>query len=134
MNTAKDGRQFRCIVSDGAKSVASDIVTLSLDTSAAEPLVIASNPNDAVAAKNETVSFAITVSGGQGNVSYQWQWRQSDSNKWANCTAASGEGWNGNTLAVKAYLARDGRQFRCVTTDTAGTKVISETATLHVEK
>lgn len=134
MNTAKDGRQFRCIVSDGSKSVASDIVTLSLDTSAAEPLVIASNPNDAVAAKNETVSFAITVSGGQGNVSYQWEWRQSDSNKWANCTAASGEGWNGNTLVVKAYLARDGRQFRCVATDAAGTKVTSETATLHVEK
>ena len=131
-NQAKNGRQYRCIVTDtyGAR-VVSEVATLSVDA-AIVPLSITAQPASQSVNVNDTATFTVDVKGGQSPISYKWQWRASESGKWANCTASSGEGFDSASLTVTAYAARNGRQFRCIVSDAAGSSVESSAATLSV--
>ena len=132
VNAAKNGRQYRCIVTDSnGERVVSSVATLSVDASVT-PLSIVSQPASQSVSVNDSVTFTVGVKGGEAPVSYRWQWRSNDTAKWNNCTASSGEGYDSASLAVTAYAARNGRQFRCVVSDASGTKIESTVATLNV--
>ncbi len=61
-----NGRQFRCVVSNGTDTIVSDAVTFTIGVK----LAITAQPENVIAASGETVSFRIGVEG--ENVTYEW--------------------------------------------------------------
>ena len=116
----RDGYQYRCKVTNSAGTVRSEAATLRV-----KPAITA-QPQDLTAAKGETVSFTVKASG--PNLSYQWQYRTSATGKWKDCTT---EGCRTATLKVEATAKRNGYQYRCKVTNSAGTvKTVAATLTV----
>ena len=88
---------------------------------------ITDQPKDVTAAAGETVTFSVTADG--LDLTYQWQYKAADSDKWIN------SGMTGSqtaTLTVKATAARNGQQYRCVITGAGGVETVAGPATLTV--
>ncbi|MBQ1410768.1 MAG: leucine-rich repeat protein [Oscillospiraceae bacterium] len=115
-----NGFQYCCVVSNGAGSVSSSVVTLSVTP---KPSIL-SQPASVQAAAGESVSFTVVASG--NDLSYQWQYKKPGSNSWTN--------WSGKTAAtasVKASASKNAYQYRCIVSNSSGS-VSSEAATLTV--
>ena len=115
-----DGCQYRCVVTNEAGSVISDVATLTVIRKPS----ISAQPESVTAALGESVSFSVIASG--ENLSYQWQYKkvgQSDWTDWAGKTTAS--------LTVKGTSTNNGCQYRCVVSNDMGS-VPSAVATLTV--
>ena len=119
---ARSGLQFRCKVSNASGTKISNIVTLTVATTPR----ITSQPTSKVAAKDSTAKFTVVASG--VGLSYQWQYRKSETGTWYN---SSSTGAKTATLSVGATEARNGFQFRCKITNIAGS-VFTRAATLTV--
>ena len=115
----REGRQYRCVVSNSAGSVTSDAATLHVN---AQP-VITKQPQDVHVLPTETAAFTVAATG--YNLSYQWYQKKVGGN-WEKM---SGE--TSATLTQIAYANRDGRQYRCVVSNAYGS-VTSAAATMHV--
>ena len=89
---------------------------------------ITSHPKNATADVGETVNFSIKAKG--DNLTYQWQWRENGSSKWAATTV---EGNKTSTISVPAKVARHGYQYRCKITDSAGSVTYSDAAVLTIK-
>ena len=118
----RDGYQYRCRVTNAAGSVYSVAAVLHV---LAVP-TISTQPQDVTAALGATAVFSVTASG--EGLSYQWQFRKSDTDSWSNC---SGDSASTASLSVEAKSYRDGYQYRCKVTNAAGS-VYSEAAVLTV--
>ena len=128
-STTTNGRQYRCIVTDSSgNKVESDAAKLTLKTAA--ELKITGQPASQTVEEGEKVKFTVTASGGSGTLTYQWQWKGTASTStWANTTLT---GATTDTLAVTATASMNGRQYRCIVTDSSGNKVESNGAKLTV--
>jgi len=91
------------------------------------PIEITSQPADQTASKGSTAKFTVIVAG--DDLCYQWQYRTSSTDSWK---AASATGSKTATLSVPATESRNGHQYRCIISDTAGQTVVSQSATLNV--
>ena len=91
------------------------------------PVEITAQPVDQTVPKGSTSKFTVIVAG--DDLCYQWQYRTSSTDSWK---AASATGSKTATLSVPATESRNGHQYRCIISDTAGQTVISQSATLNV--
>ena len=87
---------------------------------------ITSQPASVTAAVGTTASFSVSASG--SSLSYQWQCKAGSSSSWSN-TGLTGSA--SQTLSVPAIAERNGYQYRCVVTNSAGSAT-SSAATLTV--
>ena len=120
--TTRDGYQYRCKITDSAGNVIySNAVTLNV-------LGIKTQPASVTAKAGDTVTFKV-VATGQG-ITYQWQWRNGSSGTWARTTVS---GNKTATISMPATAARNGYQYRCKITDSAGNVVYSYAVVLNVK-
>lgn len=118
----RDGYQYRCKITDtNGNTVCSNAATLTVKPK------ITSQPADVSAAPGNTVSFTVKASG--VSLSYQWQYKKTDSTTWNNC---SGDSAKSATLSLTAESYRNGYQYRCRITDAHSTVTYSNAATLTV--
>ena len=75
-----------------------------------------------------TRRFAVSGAAVKG---YLWQYKSAVGSKWYNLNSAT-QGYNKDTLKVKATAGRKGYSYRCVVTLADGTKLTSDAATLTV--
>ncbi len=124
-STGLNGAQFRCVVKDkyGA-TVTSNPAKLTVVPAPK----ITSNPSDASTSVGLTETFKVTATG--TGITYQWQSKAASATAWGN-TGMTGN--KTNTLTVKASMALNGAQFRCVVKDKYGAVVNSNAAALTVE-
>ena len=120
----RNGYQYRCKVTNAAGSVTSSAATLTV-TSISKP-AITSHPKTTTVAEGETAKFTVKATG--GNLTYQWYYRISAGGTWTKC---SGTGYNTATLSVKAVSYREGYQYRCLVTNSAGS-IYTNNAALHI--
>ena len=123
MKKIMDGREYRCVVSDGNREVISETALVTL---ADETLRITEQPENYMVAAGERVDLHIGARG--TDLSYQWQWRKSGGS-WTNCTSA---GCDTDTFSFVMKTTMDGRQYRCIVIDGEGNAVLSETVTVEL--
>ncbi len=124
--TARNGYQYRCKVSNSAGTVTS--YTAILTVTVTKP-VITTQPKNVTTAVGNTAKFTVAASG--TGLTYQWQWSADNGKTWKDSTSAT-TGYRSATLQVTATTARNGYQYRCKVSNSAGT-VISDTAALNVK-
>ena len=119
-----NGYQYRCVVKNLAGSVKTKVVTLTVTN---KP-IITKQPVNTDAAVGETVQLKVTATGKE--LKYQWQYRKSSSDSWANVSAASGKT---ATYTLTTAARHNGYQYRCRVKNSYGT-VYSKVITLTVGK
>lgn len=126
-STTNNGWQFRCVVSDSSgRSVNSSAATLTIRST----LKITTQPRSVTVSENATATFTVAASG--TGLKYQWQYKSPAAGAdWVNCSSST-TGYNTATLKPVGTAARNGYQYRCVITDSSGSKVTSSAATLTV--
>ncbi len=125
--SSRNGVKYRCKVTNGAGTTNSNSATLTV-TSASKP-TITSQPSSVTVTAGGTATFKVTATGATG---YQWQYRSSSSGSWANITSSAYSGVKTATLKAPATASRNGYQYRCKVSNSAGT-TISSTATMTVK-
>ncbi|MBO4838665.1 MAG: hypothetical protein J5493_04775 [Lachnospiraceae bacterium] len=117
----RNGYQYQCKVTDANGNF--------LYTNVANLFVLKTQPASVSTTAGKTATFKA-VGYGTG-LKYQWQFRTSSSGTWKNCTSAT-TGYNTTTLKVAAATGRNGYQYRCEITNSAGLTVRSKIVTLNV--
>lgn len=84
-------------------------------------------PKDAYGAVGEKVTFSVQTSGEV--VRYQWQYFDTEQNKWINTGLA---GNKTPILTVKCIPSRNNMRYHCIIKDAQGNKLISQPAKLKV--
>ena len=123
---ARNGQQYRCIVTNALGSATSEPAKLTV-AEQAKPLIM-TQPKSQTAKVGATVNFTVQATG--GDLSYQWQFKASGTDTWYKSNMT---GSNTATLQVPVTAARDGQQYRCIVTNRLGT-VTSDPAKLTVLK
>ena len=122
---AKDGRLYRCIITDGyGRTRTSKSAKLTVDT-VVKP-VIKTQPKSIAALAAETVKFTVSATGGK--LTYQWQFKAPGTDDWYD---SSMTGAKTATLTVPVTAARNGQLYRCIVKNSAG-KTTSNSAKLTV--
>ncbi|MBQ5335076.1 MAG: leucine-rich repeat protein [Oscillospiraceae bacterium] len=123
--TASDdlnGRKYRCVIGNSLKNyVNSYSSTLTVTPK------ITSQPKTVTVAVNEAAKFNVTAKG--TGLTYQWQYQNSGSTAWTNCTGSKAVTASYSTTAT---AAKNGRKYRCVVTNANGKSVNSSAAVLNV--
>ena len=123
---SKSGREVKCIITDRYGNTAeTEPATLYYAAPAGYELKITNQPRDAAADLGETVSVSVTAEG--DGVSYQWYFRNANSDKWNRSGIKTG------TYAVEMTKTRSGRELYCVVTDAYGERIESDHAFLFFE-
>ena len=122
---ARNGQQYRCVVSNAMGRATSSAATLST-AAVVKPQVVSQSKNVSAAA-GESVRFTVQAAG--GDLTYQWQFKAPGGSTWY---PSGMEGAQTATLTVPATAARNGQQYRCVVTNSEGT-VTSDAAKLTVK-
>ena len=89
---------------------------------------ITGQPESKTAAPNTNATFSVVAVNAE---TYQWQYSKNGGESWTNCGTLY-EGYDTNTVKVKASTGRNGWLFRCVVTG-GGVTDESEPATLTVD-
>ena len=108
MKATLSGRQYRCVITDGTKTVTSNAAVIRLPEKVLE---IIEQPSDIEATVGETVVFHVEADG--NNPTYQWQW-SSNGTTWKNCTSG---GCKTDTFSFVMKATLSGRKYRCKVTD-----------------
>ena len=114
-----DGWQVRCVIVDEEKNtVTSKVVSVSFKSQEPEQkIVITKQPEDVTAQKGESVKFALKAEG--TGLTYQWQYRTSETASWRNFASAK-------TDSIEKITGEwDGWQVRCVVRDSLGNSLNS---------
>ena len=120
----RNGYQYRCRISDsGGNTVYSDAAALYV-------WGVTSQPSSVSTTVGNTATFKVAATG--NGLTYQWQWREDTDHAWKN-SSASTIGYNTAALKVTAESYRNGYQYRCKVTNSAGNTVYSVAATLKVQ-
>ena len=121
----RNGYMYRCQVSNSAGTVTSSAATLTVSSS--KP-TITTQPKSVTTSAGSTAKFTVAASG--TGLKYQWQWSFDGGKNWQNSSSAT-TGYNTATLQVTATEARNGYQYRCQVSNSAGS-VTTSAATLTV--
>ena len=126
--THRDGYQYKCVVTDlYGNSVTSDAVTMTVKTS---EVTITQQPASVEnAALNQLYHFTVAAEG--ENLTYLWEYSTDNGTTWEQ---SWNDGYNTTSLSVRMYSYRDGYQYRCVVTSGQKTVVVTEAATLNLQK
>ncbi|MBQ2062663.1 MAG: immunoglobulin domain-containing protein [Oscillospiraceae bacterium] len=117
-----NGYQHRCVITDAnGETTYSSVATLWVET------VITAQPANRSGNEGDTVDFTVEAAG--AGLTYQWYYRASAAGSWAKSSLTGSET---ATLSVKATVARNGYQYKCLITDANGKKTYSSAATLTV--
>ena len=108
---AFDGREYRCIVSDGNTTMISDSAIIKVKT----PLAITRSPKSQVAHVGEKIILSVIAKG--DNLTYKWQYSR-DGKTWIDSAVGRKA-----TVQFTAKQAFNGRRYRCVVSD--GTTIIN---------
>ena len=130
--TAVDGNTYYCVITDGCgKSLTSDVAELIVN----QGVTITSEPSDITISDGENATFELTAIGDEipgTPITYQWQilngasWDNlADDVTYSGCKTASLE-------ITKANLSFNGKQYRCLVSNTCSTDVESATVILSV--
>ena len=120
---ARDGYQYRCVITGGKDSkIESKVATLYVGM----PAAITSQPQDATAAAGAKATFSVEAT---DVLTYKWQYTKNGTIWYG----TSMEGANTATLTVEATAARNGYQYRCQITGTDGEVIYTNAATLTVQ-
>ncbi|MCQ2457630.1 MAG: leucine-rich repeat protein [Clostridia bacterium] len=118
----RSGYQYRCVITgNDGKQITSKAVTLKVIN-----ITITKQPVSQKVSNGASIKFTVTAKG--DGLQYQWQYKKTDT-AWKNSPAT------GNTTAtvtITASMDKDGYQYRCVLTNSAGEKINSAAATLDV--
>ncbi|MBQ6831783.1 MAG: leucine-rich repeat domain-containing protein [Oscillospiraceae bacterium] len=118
----RNGYQYRCRIKDSeGNTVYSNTVTLHV-------LAIKTQPVSKTVLAGKTAKFTVSAIG--NGLRFQWQYRTSPSGTWKN---ASATGNKTRALSVLAAAAKNGYQYRCRITDSAGNVTYSNIVTLKVK-
>lgn len=118
----RNGYQYRCRIKDSeGNTVYSNTVTLHV-------LAIKTQPVSKTVLAGKTAKFTVSAIG--NGLRFQWQYRTSPSGTWKN---ASATGNKTRALSVLAAAAKNGYQYRCRITDSAGNVIYSNIVTLKVK-
>ena len=113
---------YRCKLTDAVGNVVyTDEVKI------VEPIVITKQPEDVTVVVGNTATFAVEASG--SGLTYQWQWAYAGGTVWYDSTNAYA---TQATFHVEAAENRNGLQYRCIITGTAGNTVTANEAILTV--
>lgn len=124
--TWRSGYQYYCQITDAdGKTAKTNVVTLTVNVL----FLISVQPVDTQVTEGAVASFTVTATG--LNLTYQWQYRTSETDTWKNSPAT---GNKTATLSVPGTLSRNGYQYRCVVTDGTGSVLYTDAATLTVKK
>ena len=113
MNSGRDGRGAKCLISDGTNEIWTEPAYMYLPGS----LGVNKNPNNITAAYGTNASFTGIFYGTP--TGYKWQY-SADGTTWQDCSStmpAACSGYNTATLRVTSDQNINGYQFRCVVTD-----------------
>ena len=112
--------QVRCQVTDERGNTEnSETATITVMI----PLAVTQQPQSVTSYIGDTVKFAVKASG--SGLSYQWFYRKSGASSWTK--------WPGHTTATTSAISNDswnGMQVRCAVTDSNGSTIHSEAATV----
>lgn len=125
-NMSLNGYEYRCVVTNTLGTATSDAATLTVEE---DPRIAAPSVNTQPVSQTidegQTATFSVSATG--TNITYQWQTLSGGS--WY--TWYSIDGATSNTYSVTGSAALNGRKYRCVITNEAGS-VISNAASLTV--
>ena len=121
LNEAADGRRLYVEVTDGSGEVrTSNIVVLHV----IPDLKITEQPQSVSGKWGDYVGFRVAAEG--EDLTYQWFWRQSETDEWQEIASQSDEFW------LTIYTSYNGRQIFARVTDKYGNHVDSDIATFTV--
>ena len=120
---ARNGQQYRCVVTNSYRSVTSEAATLTVLSKPA----ITTQPKNVTVAEGATAKFTVAATG--GGLSYQWQYKSFDTGKWVDSGMADAKT---PSISVEATAIRNGREYRCIVTNEAGS-VTSDVAKMTVK-
>ena len=111
VTAGRNGFQFRCIVTVGNQTAASNAATMTVGEA---PVAInfTQQPTDAQGPVNSYVTFTVAA---EGATAYQWQYNKG-TETWYDCSGTGYEDADTATLRAKVTAGRDGFQFRCMVT------------------
>ncbi len=126
MSLNRHGRQIYCVVSDAyGNRIESRIATIGFDIPAGyEGPTITQQPSDSFVADVGGMTDVTVAATGEGELSYQWYYRDAGSEKWIRSSL------QGESYAVYMKITRDGRQVYCEVSDAYGFITASEPATI----
>ena len=120
---SRDGYLYRCKVYNADGSVFSNPAVLTVTAAKLTKPTVTNQPKNVTAFADGTAKFTVAAEG--GNLTYQWQYK------------APGKGWVNNSCKAATFTInspqtwRDGYQYRCKVTNSAGT-VYSKAAALTI--
>lgn len=109
-----NGRQYRCVVSDGAESLNSHAVTLTVTAAPSGALTITAQPVSQTVSAGSSATFTVTATSGN---SITYQWSEKTSGSWTNISGANSASYTVRNVAT----GMNGNQYRCVVSDGATT-------------
>ena len=122
MNSARDGRQVYCIITDSyGNTIKSDVGVLYMGT----PLKITTQPKSVTVAKNKTAKATVKANG--DGLKYTWYYKNAGQKSFSKSSVTSA------TYSTKMTTKSKGRQVYCVVKDKYGCKTKSNTATLKMK-
>jgi len=123
---ARDGFQYRCIVTDGKGGVrTSRYATLTVS----DAITITRQPQSVTVLEGTKQTFSVGAYG--EGLTYQWYWRKNASSEWGVCGFT---GAKTASMTVEAIAARNGYRYRCEIKDKNGNKRTSNEAVLSLAK
>ena len=120
-----NGWMYHCIVTNSVGSVTSRAALLTVNASAAKP-VITGQPSDQNPKAGEKARFTVTASG--SGLSYRWQVSKDGGKTWKDCTSS---GYNTASMSFTAKASYSGWMYRCTVSNENGS-VTSDSAVLTV--
>ena len=124
-STVNDGTSYRCVITDEAgNKINSTSALLTVDNS----LRITGISEDAYDVNGESVTFHIDAAG-QGNLTFQWQYKLAGESKWRTPAQASAKTAD---YVFKLRPSYDNIEVRCIVTDASGNSVTSDVRKANV--
>ena len=126
VDTSKDGKVYRCLISSGGEQLATDEVSITV-TEPTNAIVITTQPSNYIGLEGSTAKFTVVAEG--TGLSYQWQLKKGSS--WANLSAG---GATTSTLSIKVDSGKNGKIYRCLIKDADGNELASEGASITIKE
>ncbi|MBQ4374564.1 MAG: immunoglobulin domain-containing protein [Erysipelotrichales bacterium] len=124
---ARNGYEYRCVVTNKAGSVTSKAAALTIIL--ADKPVIVKSPESVTVTAGTAVNFTVEATG--EGLEYQWYYRTSSTGTWSKSTASCANTPTYTLEAAKVVKSRSGYEYRCLVKNEGGF-VYSEAAVLTI--